>query len=415
MLFLTVLVSKTYKYFILSPIHIYLVFNYLIIVLTVLYYYFYDDKFSFYNVDKAINADFLNALKYYIVANIFFLIGSLFYYDLTKKESKILFNAKLDYTLFNKYVLPSRLLNISIMLVFIILICYVLTYGKGVFLRTEYIPEFDNKFLISIAKILSFPAVILLGLFYNTNKFKSGFNFFIIMLLTMSTGSRVTFLLLLIYLLVVFQSSGNTKKNKIRFFIQLVFSFMFMSYVLSLRKLPEHGLIPYLASIFEADNSGARNSIAFNTYYTFIFGFFVTIRTINEAAQDWHVILISLNPLPGSMVGWYNYAPDLRLNVYAPYTLHGQVFNMGMTFTCFFFLSLGLIFSYFEKIIRGLLVKNKRGISLVFVLLLSLFLFYSYEYHLRSAFRYIYYAYFVLVVYKTSNYVIKTLKKQVKS
>ncbi|SDR75359.1 hypothetical protein SAMN04515667_0553 [Formosa sp. Hel1_31_208] len=415
MLLLTVLTAKLYKYFLLSPIHIYLIFNYLIIVLTVLYYYFYEDKISFYNVDKATNSDFLNILRYYIVANISFLAATVIYYDYSIKSNKLIFNTKLDYTLFNKYVLPKRLLNISMLLVLIIFLCYAFTYGKGIMFRVDYIPEFENKFLISIAKILSFLTVILLGLFYSDNKTKSSFGFVVVLLLNMSTGSRATFLLLLIYLLIVFQTSGNTKKNKIRFFFQLVFAFIFMAYVLSLRKLADHGLIPYIASIFSEDESGIRDSIAFNTYYTFIFGFFATIRTVNEAARDWYIIFVSLNPLPGSMVGWYNYAPLLRLNVFAPYTLHGQVFNMGMTFTCAFFFILGLIFSYFEKIVRALLINNKRGMALVLVLLLSLFLFYSYEYYLRSAFRYIYYAYFVLLIYQASSYFFKRKKNQVKS
>jgi hypothetical protein len=415
MLFLTALTAKLYKYFLLSPIHIYLIFNYLIIVLTVLYYYFYDDKISFFNVDKATNSDFINTLKYYIVANISFLAACVIYYDYSNKKNKLIFNTELNYTLFNKYILPKRLLNISMLLVLFIFLCYAFTYGQGIIFRDEYIPEFKNKFLISIAKILSFITVILLGLFYTDNRLKSFFGFLVVLLLTMSTGSRATFLLLLVFLLIVFQTSGNTNKNKIRFFFQLVFAFIFMAYVLSLRKLPNHGLVPYIASIFSGDESGIGDSIAFNTYYTFIFGFFATIRTVNEAARDWYIIYVSLNPLPGSMVGWYNYAPLLRLNEFAPYTLHGQVFNMGMMFTCVFFFILGLIFSYFEKIVRGLLVNNKRGMSLVLVLLLSLFLFYSYEYYLRSAFRYIYYAYFVLFVYQLSSALFKRNNNRVKS
>jgi hypothetical protein len=186
-----------------------------------------------------------------------------------------------------------------------------------------------------------------------------------------------------------------------------------MSFVMGLRNLPEHGLIPYLTSIFKS-NSELRYSIAFNTYYTFVFGVFATIRTINEATQDWNVILVSLNPLPGTLAGWYDYAPLLRLNKFAPYTLHGQIFNMGLTFTCLFFSFIGLIFSFFEKIIRKFLIENQRGISLIIVLLLSLFLFYSFEYYLRSAFRYIYYAYFILILYLVLRQLFKTIKAKAK-
>ncbi|MBT8273153.1 MAG: O-antigen polysaccharide polymerase Wzy, partial [Bacteroidia bacterium] len=358
MLFLTGIVTRIYKYLILSPIYIYLIFNYLILILTVLYFYFYDDKFSFYNLDRVSNESFLYVLKFYMLANICFLVGCIIFYDLSKRKNKRVFNSKLDYTLFRKYILPKHLLSTASALVMIITFCYVLTYGKGIFIRGRYIPDFDYKVLISIAKILSFLVSIFLGLLYSKSRFKSVLYFIIVLLLTMSTGSRVTFLLLLIYLLVVFQTSGNTLKNKIRFFIQLIFAFIFMSFVLSLRTLDDHGLIPYFASIFDSE-SGIRNSIGFNTYYTFIFGFFATIGTINEAAQDWYIIYISLNPLPGGMIGWYKYAPDLRLNPFAPFTLHGQVFNMGITFTSLFFLILGLILAHFERIIRNYLVANQ--------------------------------------------------------
>ncbi|MBT8273431.1 MAG: hypothetical protein KJO77_06475, partial [Bacteroidia bacterium] len=125
-------------------------------------------------------------------------------------------------------------------------------------------------------------------------------------------------------------------------------------------------------------------------------------------------IYISLNPLPGGMIGWYKYAPDLRLNPFAPFTLHGQVFNMGITFTSLFFLILGLIFAHFERIIRNYLVANQRGISFVLVLLLSLFLFYSFEYYLRSAVRYIYYAYFIWFFYKSGSYFLRGIKNKLK-
>lgn len=413
MLFLTAIVSKAFKYFILSPIYIYLFFYYAVIILSVLYYYFYENKFSFYNVDKATNTDFLYSLKFYIIANIFFLIGCIFFYDLSKKQNKKLFNSKLDYTVFVKYKIPPYLMKVTNVIALIVSACYILTYGQGILYRTEYIPDLDFKFLVSIAKVLSFLAAIFLGLLYQKNKAKSIIAFLGLLLLTMSTGSRVTFLLLMIYLLVVFQTSGNTSKNKIRFFIQLILSFVFMSYVFGLRKLPTHGLGPYLASILDPE-SGYDNSVAINIYYTFIFGFFVTIRTINEAVQDWNVILVSINPLPGSMVGWYNYAPNLRINLYAPYTLHGQVFNMGITFTCLFFLIIGLIFSYFEQKVRFYLVNNQRGISLVIVLLTALFIFYSYEYYLRSALRYLYYAFFILYFYVLVSYFVKIILKRKK-
>ena len=98
------------------------------------------------------------------------------------------------------------------------------------------------------------------------------------------------------------------------------------------------------------------------------------------------------------MAGWYDYADKMRINRYIPYSLHGRVFKTGLIFTIFYFFITGLIFSYFEKKIRNLLNNRNRIFAFVLVIILVLHIVYAFEYNMRSAIRYFYYAFFLILI-----------------
>lgn len=387
---------KTLKYLIISPTYIYLVFNLVVVLLTVPYFYFYDDKFSIAEVDWISTKEFWSVLNMYFIANIAFIFGFLIYHQVSTPKIRNVYKSDLNHKLFTKYIIPNYFINISYILTLLVVVGYLSTYGKLLLVREDYIPDFENKFLITVAKVISLVGSIILGLAHNKNRYTSWLLITIITAFTFATGSRITFLILMLYFLTIFQMSGNTSKNKLRFLTQLIVSFIFLSYLISLRQLNEHGLVPYISTIFSED-SDILKSIAFNIYYSFVFGVFATARTIKEAEPNWYYMYVSLNPLPGSLVGWPEVAENLKLTKFMPFTLHGQVFKMGYSFLILFFLILGILFSFFEKKVRKFLINDKKRTAVLFTLILSLFIFYSFEYHLRSAFRYIYYAYFVLL------------------
>ncbi|WP_216066427.1 hypothetical protein [Pseudotamlana agarivorans] len=190
----------------------------------------------------------------------------------------------------------------------------------------------------------------------------------------------------------------------------LFLTFLFLGVLMGFRGLEKHGIIPYVASLF-SEQAGVRDSF-FNFYYSFIFGVFATIGTLKKAVPDWEVIFISLNPLPGSMVGWYDISEKMRLNIYAPFTLHGRVFVMGYFFTFMYFFITGLIFSFFDKCIRKSLKDKKRGLPFVLTILAVLHIIYAFEYNMRSSVRYIYYALFILFVTFIGKQCFKLLLKK---
>jgi hypothetical protein len=367
------------------------------VLLSVPYYYLYEDKFSIARVDEITSEQFWDVLNMYLIANIAFIVGFLIYHKVSTHRIREVYNLDLNNALFTKYKIPSYFSKIAYILTFIVIICYLATYGELLLQRYEYIPKFDKKFLITIAKVLSLVSSIILGLIYSYNKPLSVVLIITTLIFTLGTGSRISFLILMLYFLTIFQMTGNTRTNKLRFLFQIILSFVFLSYLISLRQLNEHGIIPYASAIFVGD-SQILESIAFNIYYSFIFGVFATARTLSESDPNWYYIYVSINPLPGSMVGWPEVAKELMITRFMPYTLHGQVFKMGYTFLIVFFFILGVIFSFFEKVIRKYLIREKKRTAVLFALILALFVFYSFEYHLRSALRYIYYAYFILLV-----------------
>ncbi len=96
----------------------------------------------------------------------------------------------------------------------------------------------------------------------------------------------------------------------------------------------------------------------------------------------------------------------MRLTPYAPYSLHGRVFTMGKLFTIFYFFMTGLIFSFMERKVRVYLNNGNRVLAFIIILLLILHIVYGFEYNLRSAFRYIYYAIFIIFI----SYLLRLIK-----
>ena len=399
------LLNRVLKYFLLSPVYLYIIFSFLCIVLSVLYYYYFDDKFSLFELDNVSKTNFLGIIKMYIIALISFILGVILYYDQSTKKTKKLFNNAFTDKLFFNYSVSNKITYLAIVIFLIIVFLFLITYGKGIFFREEYIPDRSNG-LTTIIKILSFIESLILGFLYKKNKIISLSLFVFFILITLGTGSRTVFLFFVLYTFLIFISNGNTFLNKVRFSIQIFFSLFLLAYIMQLRQLPEHGVIPYLKSIGSSSQDFYR-SFFFNIYYSFIYGVFVTIRTVEKAQLDWNMILVNLNPLPGFLAGWYDYSNDMRINIYAPYSLHGRVFRTGTIFTIIYFIFSGLIFSYFEKKIRKLLTEGKRIYAFFLTIILVLHIVYAFEYNIRSAIRYFYYAFFIVFMV----YIFKQLKK----
>ena len=89
----------------------------------------------------------------YIIALISFILGVILYYDQSTKKTKKLFNNAFTDKLFFNYNVSNKITYLAIVIFLIIVFLFLITYGKGIFFREEYIPDRSNG-LTTIIKIL---------------------------------------------------------------------------------------------------------------------------------------------------------------------------------------------------------------------------------------------------------------------
>ncbi len=390
-------VSKILKFNFMSPVYLYLIFYLLTIILSLLYFYFYEDKISLYSFDYIKESVFLKTIKYHLIALMAFCVGVFVFYDLSTRKVKQLYNTSFIQTLSLKYEIPNSYYPFIHTLIVVIITLCAFSYGIKLFYREEYLIEKNTSFII-LLKLLSFVAILVLGLIYRKRKNLSLIYFFIIMAIAIGTGSRQAVLYTIVYTLLIYMSSKTNRLDKLILCINVLFSFVLLSYLMTLRSLEFHGLKPYIFSLFD-NSDNLSNSVSFNIYYTFIFGIFVSAKTVLMNTPNWSNIWISINPLPGKWVGWYEIANSLRANIYAPYSANGEIFTMGKLFTFIFFTVIGIVMSYFECRIRKFFSKGNRIFGFLIALFCILFIIFSFEYNLRASVRNLYYAFFIIIVY----------------
>lgn len=400
--------NKLIKYLIYSPYHLYIAFNLTTLILTILYYYFYNNKFDLFRLEyKTTSEEFFNLIKFHLIHLNAFVFGGLVIHSFTSLQTrKTYLLRKFPLSIVFKIDNYKKLLNAAILSAVLVLILYLMFSGKGIFIREDYIPKGDSKALTLLAKLFSLISVFLFGLVYKQNKYVSYFCFVLIILLNVSTGSRFTFVLLIAYILLLYNGARKTMMNNFIFLLNLVLAFFFLAYIIQLRKQDTHGLIPYLGYVFESFDA-IVDYFLFNVYYMFIFGNFVTIDTVDRGLSSWETIKISLNPMPGSMVGWYDFASTLRINKFCPYSSHGEVFTIGASFTMFFYFVIGMLITYLDISFRKFMAKKNFIAAFVILLFVGLHLIYGFEYNLRSSLRYLYYIIFVLLAIWSFKQLIK--------
>lgn len=416
-LFFFGLMLRNIKFFLLSPVYLFSVFTIISIVLSFWYYYSYENKFNLYSLDIVKEKEFINVMSLYLYSFLFFILGVLFYHNFSSKTKRFFFRKSYLAILFFKFNYPKFLVLLSKVLFFVLIVLYMKTYGVGIFFRELYLSPEHPKALQLVLKVLTLILSIFLGLTYYNNKASNYFMFLILIILSLGTGSRVTIIYLIIFYVLLFLSRGNNNLNKVRFFFNGFAVLIILSLLISFRKYESHGIGPYLMGIVTNEDDTLteffRNFI-FNIYYSFIFGVFATIKTLKEAIPDWSIIWVSLNPLPGTVAGFYKYVPNLMLNPFAPFTSHGQVFVMGKGFTSLFYFVVGVLFTDIDYRIRKSFHHKKIIFAFVLIFLSSLYIVYSFEYLLRSAVRYLYYIYFLILLAWLTKDIFKILPRKSK-
>lgn len=399
LIFELVLINRILKFNLLSPVYLYLIFYTVSICLSLGYFFWYEPKISLYNFDYISRALFFETINLHLLALVSFGLGVFLFYDFASRSTRKLFNKSFTHVFSFKLGSVDRMLPIVHGTMVVVVILCAFTFGSELFYRDEYLTS-SNKSMITLLKLLCLLCVLMLGAIFESQKNLSIFYFCIIVLIAIGTGSRQAVVYSIVYSILIFISSSKDFKSKIKFGLHIFISFIFLSFIISVRRLPNHGLIPYISSVFN-DTGAILDSIAFNIYYSFIFGVYVSAETITENTPNWSNIAISINPLPGKWVGWYDIASSLRSNRWAPFSLNGEIFTMGKLFTFVFYTLLGIVFAFFEKMMRYFFNQSSRIFALIIALICALFVMFSFEYNLRSSIRYLYYGLIIVIMYFT--------------
>ena len=206
-----------------------------------------------------------------------------------------------------------------------------------------------------------------------------------------SQGTR-TFSLsfVLIFLSAWLTGRMSTRRSILWGVLAGLFSIFTLGIPLTLRGLPQHGLVPAL-NYLVTQPSGFFTGQS-NPMYNALLGGSLTMyvwRVVPPIGN--HALFVSLNPAPGGLSGWNNLAPTLRLNMYEPYGALGELLNHGWLAVILFTGALGAIFQVLTlsaKSMRG--AWSSAGEALV-VSFAGLLFVRSTQYNLRTESRLIYY------------------------
>lgn len=187
---------------------------------------------------------------------------------------------------------------------------------------------------------------------------------------------------------------------------------------LDLRILPTQGIWPAVTAIVDVTKS-ARSYVdlakALNSFVPNIFfGLPVAAYVLAHTSALSGSMLLSLNPAPGALIGWYLFEPRLRVNQYVPFNAIGEAMGHGPLFLILYFTVVGAIFVAQERFIRREVARGTFVLPLVILGLLLLFVFFSTQYQLRAATRFLYYSIALQLLVTVLRAVKHELRRQIR-
>jgi hypothetical protein len=159
---------------------------------------------------------------------------------------------------------------------------------------------------------------------------------------------------------------------------------------LYLRGLTTHGLIPYAQSI-----SGYRLADVnwAETVNNVLIAFPIAGASATALDQlPLSNLLISVNPLPGSLAGWYDISRTMNLNPWTPYSAVGETANYGLPWSALVWLVVGAVLGWLELRMAHFERNGVPIFSIAIVGLSALFAIQMIQYSLRSSTRMLVYA-----------------------
>ncbi|MGN6656415.1 MAG: hypothetical protein ACTHJ9_13865 [Rhodanobacter sp.] len=261
-----------------------------------------------------------------------------------------------------------------------------------IMMRPTYMFLGKGSFAGSIGATLGPAMIVVLGYFFAASR--GGKRFVTVLLLVGFTvfmfalGSRRFALIPVLFGIGMFLAK-NSKRNRIAVLLCAALTAALLPLPLLFRGSAMHGVLPYLEVFSQASPADADWAAALNNVL-------VSFPIVGASAFDGSRvqtsdIWVSLNPVSGDAAGWYDIAPNLRLNAYTPTAGLGELANVGWIPVVLFFVAAGLVLAWAERRVRRHIANGSHIFAAVILGLSALFVFQMVQYNLRSASRMIVY------------------------
>jgi hypothetical protein len=343
---------------------------------TYIYSFAVEIPFNLYN--EISNEDIIKAYYSFIISSVAFYIGS----SLCSYKKQALVNWH------SSEINNQKALAILILGVYIV---YALGYGvENLVYRSGYIDRQTerNKVILVLFMLVS-PFVTTLIPFIRSRSLKYLVYIFCFLML-FSSSSRMVVIVPFLYVIGAFLKNKKFVISTFIFnFSLVIFSFIF---ILQIRYYPFHGLIPNVYSLFTKGIDVTYLYLGVN--YVFSFSVFSVAYVLKSFVHDQTAFLISVNPLPSSLLNIDYMIDALRMKPTAPMPAIAVLSLSGYGILCSFYFFTGFMFS--------LMLKKMENKSFLYYVLVGLFLFFSLfsvQYNLRGLSRLFYYSICVFAFY----------------
>lgn len=166
---------------------------------------------------------------------------------------------------------------------------------------------------------------------------------------------------------------------------------------LHLRGLSVHGLIPYSYAL-DSYNFFATNWV--ETINNVLIAFPITGATaFGVSPIPLSNLGISLNPLPGAFVGWYEISSSMTHNRWTPFSAVGEAANYGIPWMVLVWVGLGAALGIIEVGMAKVVRAGYSVAAICAVGLVSLFALQAIQYTMRASTRMLVYALGVLILF----------------
>lgn len=229
-----------------------------------------------------------------------------------------------------------------LLLTFGVMALLVIAKGKYLFVAPHYLEFVAPSAFVSAASVAQ-PIAILGAGFLSVRWPRTGrLAMFLWLVLLFASATRVFAGVVLLYVLGRFLAGGRV--TWLAWVGVAVFTVVALPIPLFSRNLDSHGLFPYAQALWTvAQDPSFFASSLITTAQSFGFTVPLMIYVSHETGITASDMFISLNPGPGSMVGWDEIVSSMRVHYFIPYSALGEWASFGGLALMLFTLGWGLV------------------------------------------------------------------------